>query len=130
MRLAIARRAQSDLFEAGIADKLISASGGVMRYLIGLVQEAALNASGRGAMRIEDRDAERAISEVRKDFEAALHSDDYPYLARRHEDHLLSSDDQLQGLLRLRALLEYENGGTWCEVHPVALPLVERRNKP
>jgi hypothetical protein len=39
---------------------LIEASGGLVRGLVGLTQFAAVNAIGRGAVRIEAPDAERA----------------------------------------------------------------------
>lgn len=124
---AIARRLENDLITPEARHKLILASGGLMRILIGLVQNAAVNALGRGAARIERVDAERAITDLRKDFVAALRSDDYPILAARYRDKQLSSDGTLQELLQIRALLEYENGETWCDVHPVVLPLVAER---
>lgn len=127
MDLALARRMQSPLIDPAASDRLIQASGGLMRNLIGLVQEAASNARGRGAERIELPDAGYAIADLRKDFEAQLRSDDYSYLAARHTDKWLSSDEKLQELLQIRALLEYENGEMWCDVHPVALSLVEKR---
>jgi hypothetical protein len=124
---AIARRMDSTLITRDAREKIILASGGVMRMLIGLVQNAAVNAYARGANPIEALDAERAISDLRKDFVAALKSEDYPILAARGRDKRLSSDEPLQELLQMRALLEYENGEPWCDVHPVVLPLVQER---
>ncbi|MDW8352876.1 MAG: AAA family ATPase, partial [Anaerolineae bacterium] len=124
---AIVRRMDKALIAPSAREKLISASGGVMRILIGLVQNAAVNAYARGAARIEDFDADRAVTGLRKDFIAALRSDDYPILAARYRDKRLSSDETLQALLQMRALLEYENGETWCDVHPVVLRLVAER---
>ncbi len=124
---AIARRMDSTLIAPAAREAIIQASGGVMRMLIGLAQNAAVNAYARGASRIEDRDADRAISDLRKDFVAALTTEDYPILAARYHDKRLSSDESLQTLLQMRALLEYENGETWCDVHPVVLPLVQER---
>lgn len=123
----IARRLNAALITSSAREKLILASGGVMRILIGLVQNAAVNAYARGAARIEDPDADRAISDLRKDFVAALTTEDYPILAARYRDKRLSSNESLQKLLQMRALLEYENGETWCDVHPVVLPLVQER---
>jgi hypothetical protein len=124
---ALARRMDQALIAPEARHRIILASGGLMRTLIGLAQNAAVNAYARGASRIEDRDAERAIADLRKDFVAALRSEDYPTLAARYRDKRLSSDDSLQELLQMRALLEYENGEAWCDVHPVALPLVQER---
>lgn len=124
---AIARRMDQALIAPEARHRIIFASGGLMRTLIGLAQNAAVNAYARGASRIEDRDAERAIADLRKDFVAALRSEDYPTLAARYCDKRLSSDDSLQELLQMRALLEYENGEAWCDVHPAALSLVQER---
>ena len=124
---AINQRMAAPLIAPGARRKIILASGGLMRTLIGLTQSAAVNAYARGASRIEDRDAERAIAELRKDFAAMLRSEDYPILAARYRDKQLSSDAALQQLLQMRALLEYENGEVWCDVHPAALPLVQER---
>ena len=86
-----------------------------------------MNALGRGAEKIERRDAERAINEMKKDFTAALEVKHYPILAARHADKRLSSDDDIQELLYMGALLEYENGDRWCDVHPIVLKLLEER---
>ena len=53
--------------------------------------------------------------------------DDYPVLYERHLDKQLSGDDSVLSLLQTRALLEYANGEPWCDVHPIALPLVLER---
>ena len=106
---------------------LIEASGGLVRSLVGLTQFAAVNALGRGAIRIESPDAERAVSELRNDFIAALKAEDYEVLASRHADKLLSSDLETQELLQGLALLQYSNGEAWCDVHPVVLKLLQER---
>jgi hypothetical protein len=124
---AINRRMAATLITRGARRTIILASGGLMRTLVGLTQSAAVKAYARGASRIEDRDAERAIAELRKDFAAMLRSEDYAILAARYRDKQLSSDAALQQLLQMRALLEYENGEVWCDVHPAALPLVQER---
>ena len=108
---------------------LIEASGGLVRGLIGLTQFAAVNALGRGAMRIETPDAERAVAELRKDFTAALEAKHYDALAARHADKQLSSDPETQELLQGLALLQYSNGEVWCDVHPVVLKLLEERQR-
>jgi hypothetical protein len=108
---------------------LIESSGGLVRGLIGLTQFAAVNALGRGAMRIEAPDADHAVSELRKDFTAALEAKDYAMLASRHADKLLSSDPETQELLQGLALLQYSNGEVWCDVHPVVLKLLQERQR-
>jgi len=123
----IHRRLDPALIAPKARQTIIRASGGIMRLLIGLVQSAATNAHARGAQRIENSDAMAAVADLRKDFIAALKSEDYPILAARYKDKRLSNDDALQPLLQTRALLEYENDDTWCDVHPAILPLLEER---
>ncbi len=110
---------------------LIDASGGLVRGLIGLTQFAAVNALGRGDHRIDTQDAERAVTELRNDFIAALREQDYETLAARFADKRLSSDPEVQELLQSLALLQYENGDSngsaWCDVHPVVKKLLEER---
>lgn len=108
---------------------LIEASGGVVRGLIGLTQFAAVNALGRGARRIEETDAERAITELRNDFIAALKEENYRVLAERLADKELSSDPEVQELLQALALLQYANGEAWCDVHPVVRKLLQERER-
>jgi len=123
----IYRRLGAALIVPKARQTIIRASGGIMRLLIGLVQSAAVNAQARNGQRIENSDAMAAIADLRKDFIAALKSEDYPILAARYRDKQLSNDDALQPLLQMRALLEYENDDTWCDVHPAVLPLLEER---
>lgn len=108
-------------------EAIIEASGGLVRTLIGLTQFAAVNALGRGALRIDDPDAERAIFELRNDFIAALKASDYEVLRARHADKRLSNDPEVQDMLQALALLQYANGEHWCDVHPVVLKLLEER---
>ena len=123
----IHRRLDPALIAPKARQTIIRASGGIMGLLIALVQSAATNAHARGAQRIEQSDAMAALADLRKDFVAALRSEDYPILAARYKDKRLSNDDALQPLLQMRALLEYENDDTWCDVHPAILPLLEER---
>lgn len=126
----LTRRAVPKLFEKDALDLIVSQSGGLTRHLISLARFAVVDAIGRGAKTIDRTVAERAVEEIRKDFIAALETKDYLLLAQRHADKRLSSDADIQNLLYSLALLEYENGETWCDVHPIALPLVEERAKP
>jgi hypothetical protein len=123
----INRRLDPALIAPKARQTIIRASGGIMRLLISLMQSAATNAQARGAQRIETVDAMAAITDLRKDFIAALRSEDYPILAARYRDKQLSNDDALQPLLQMRALLEYENDSIWCDVHPIILPLLAER---
>ena len=98
-----------------------------MRTLVQLIRRSAVAAIAAGHDAILTDDARAAIDEERADFVAGLTSADYPVLRERHQDKRLSGDESVLRLLQTRALLEYANGEPWCDVHPVALPLVMER---
>jgi hypothetical protein len=124
-RTLLARMAEQ-LCSRDAHEKLIRASGGLMRTLIRLTQRAAVNAIAAGNDAISAQDAEAAINEERADFIAGLRREDNPVLRERHHDKQLSGDEAVLYLLQTRALLEY-NGAPWCDVHPIALSLVLER---
>jgi len=82
-------------------------------------------AAGRDVISVTDTVA--AINEEQASFIAGLRHEDYPVLYARHQDKQLSGDESVLYLLQTRALLEYANGDLWCDVHPIALPLVLER---
>jgi Cdc6-like AAA superfamily ATPase len=125
----ITRRADPSLFEKDALDEIIRSSGGLIRSLIALARDAALNAAVRKAEKIGIEDARRAVKRLLGDFIAMLESRHYPILKARYEDKDLNSDDETQELLESLALLEYENDSYWCDVHPIILPEVEKRMK-
>ncbi len=105
-------------------DEIVRASGGLMRTLIQLTRRAAVNAVAAGSKMIATEHVATAIDEERANFVAGLSREDYPVLRERRRDKQLSGDDAVLRLLQTRALLEYGDGDPWCDVHPIALPLV------
>jgi hypothetical protein len=124
---ALAVRMASDLIQDEARTRIIQASGGLMRTLVQLVRRAAVHALAAGGKTISTESAMAAIDEERANFVAGLSRDDYQFLYDRHLDKQLSGDDPVLRLLQTRALLEYANGEPWCDVHPIALPLVLER---
>jgi energy-coupling factor transporter ATP-binding protein EcfA2 len=124
---ALMARMEEPLVDPAARDRIIQSSGGLMRSLVRLTQRSAVNAIAGGKDAITTEAAESAIEEERADFVAGLSRDDYPVLYARHQDKMLSGDADVLRLLETRALLEYANGEPWCDVHPVALELVEER---
>jgi DNA-binding protein Fis len=120
----LSARMVEGLIEEEAQDQIIRASGGLMRTLIQLTRRSAVNAMAAGDEVISVDNAKAAINEERANFVAGLSRDDYPVLYDRHHDKQLSGDDAVLRLLQTRALLEYANGDPWCDVHPIALPLV------
>jgi len=123
---ALLARMAETCMESDIHAQIIRASGGLMRTLVQLVQRAAVAAIAARRDAIAGPDAQKAIGEERADFIAGLRREDYPALYARHRDKQLSGDESVLHLLQTRALLEY-NGDPWCDVHPIALPLVLER---
>lgn len=127
LREALSIRMVDSLIEDEARDRIVRASGGLMRTLIQLTRRSAVNAMAAGQEVISVDNAEAAITEERANFIAGLSPDDYPVLRDRRRDKQLSSDEAVLRLLQTRALLEYADGDPWCDVHPVALPLVLER---
>jgi len=123
----VERRIQPDLIAADALEQMVVASGGLVRSLISLGQFAAVNALGRGAQRIETQDVARAIVELRNDFIASLRKEEYAMLAELRRTKQLAADEEVQDLLQTVALLQYENGEVWCDVHPVVVELLRER---
>jgi hypothetical protein len=121
---AILTRMANQFIKPKALDKIIRASGGLMRTLVRMTQRSAVNAIAAGNDAISIENAEAAIGEERADFIAGLRRDDYPVLRARHQDKQLSGDQIISSLLCPGVLLEYTNGAPWCDVHPVLLPLV------
>ena len=125
---ALSVRLAEGLMQPEAQTEIVHASGGLMRTLIRLTQRAAVNALGSGNGVITVENARYAIQEERGDYIAGLSRADYPLLYQRHLDRELSADEGVLRLLETRALLEYANGNDpWCDVHPIALPLVLER---
>lgn len=127
LKEALSARMADGLIADEARDRIIRASGGLMRTLIQLTRRSAVSAMAAGNEMISIEDAEAAINEERANFIAGLSRDDYPVLYERHQDKRLSGDEPVLRLLQTRALLEYANGDPWCDVHPIALPLVLER---
>jgi hypothetical protein len=123
-------RAETMLFAKDAKECLINASGGLIRTLISLIQSAASKAIIEKSTIITKAHVEHAMNRQKGDFIAMLASKDYPLLFDRHQDKQLTSDDDTQTLLQSLALLEYDNGELWCDVHPIILSEVQKRVQP
>lgn len=127
---ALLARLNHNLIEPDACQLMTQASGGLMRTLIRLTQRAAVNALASGAQIIVEAHAKTAIDTERADYVAGLREADYPILMARHADKRLLADEPVLRLLETRALLEYTNGDPWCDVHPIALPLISKQTTP
>ena len=107
MRTMLHRRAPRELFDDGVADKLIAHSGGHPRDLLRLLQYAFTY----GEHDRFDLDAARsAVRSVATELQRILNADDYELLARI--DSTMApppTDDRTRDLLYNLALLEYND---------------------
>jgi Cdc6-like AAA superfamily ATPase len=123
----INNRAENQLFGAGAKNLLIVSSGGLIRSLIALIQNAARRAMVEKSQQIEKHHVEHAINRMRGDFIAVLDTEHYKLLQEKHDSKDLDNNASTQYLLQSLSLLEYENGSLWCDVHPIILPEVTKR---
>ncbi len=123
-----ARRVDPALFtDPALIDRLCHASGGNIRDLVRLVGQAARIARALEQPRIDERSVNEAIKRLRIEYERTLAPfarSYYPFLAAIHRTKLFGNDqngtvETLRALLDNSAILEYENGDLWYDVHPV-----------
>jgi hypothetical protein len=127
----ITRRMQPGLIASDACKRLVELSGGVLRELVSLARDACSNARAHSAERVELNDAERAGSSLRNTYRRMLTQAQYEELWAIHNDpHKQQTNNPTsQALIHNMGLLEYTNGGSWWDVHPVILPLLEERAK-
>ncbi len=132
-------RVSSALFVEGQMHRLIVASGGNLRDLFALVQEAGGAARRRpqGDKVIGEEDVNSAINKMRRDYRMKIGISPYdqnPISQEEKTKRLLSvyenkegnktPDPALYALLRARALQEF-NGQFWFGVHPLVVDILK-----
>ena len=112
MRRMLELRADSSLFDAGVADRLVRTSGGHPRELLRLLMYARRYAENE---RFDTASADRAVDALASDYRRFLKREDYRVLASidAGEVHAEDANHLLYGL----ALLEYNN--FYQRSHPV-----------
>lgn len=127
LQLVLARM-DEHLIAQDALELVISAYGGIPNRLVYLMRSAALYALTRDerAPNIVADDVSAAIKDLRSEMRAPLTREDIRVLSLRHRDRRLTNDLEEQRLLYQGSLIDYSNGETWCDVHPVLLPLLEQ----
>ena len=113
MRRMLELRADSKLFDAGVADRLVRISGGHPRELLRLLMYARRYAESE---RFDAASADRAISALASDYRRFLKREDYRVLASIDAGIEVDMEDANR-LLHELALLEYNN--FYQRSHPV-----------
>ncbi len=109
----------TDVFAPGVLDLVIKKSGGVMRWLIGMVQDACSFAQIRGQDRVSRAAANQAIDRWATRFGMRLTTARLEELRKIHASKLPSGDADVSELLQSLLIVAYRNRRTWFDVHPL-----------
>lgn len=125
-RLACEQLLEEHVFAEGSLDRLVEASGGLLRDLIHLVNRAIRQSLTRKVALIDDDSARAAIEEIRKEYEITLNTRRVEELRHVHETGEPSgADDVSIDLLLNGYVLPYSNGRIWFAPHPILRGLRE-----
>lgn len=128
LRQAVAHRVAPELFAAPkLIDQLIRLSGGSVRDLMRLLDNAAELAETLEQTLITERAVMEAEKKLRRGFNDALMKNAaayYPFLAGVHKTKKPETGEGqppeiLSDLLKNASILAYDNGEPWYDVHPV-----------
>lgn len=126
-------RADEVLLPDSACERLVLASGGILRDLIALTQLALEEAYVAGHEGVELRDVTRAADTFGRKHIIGLDSNELATLQRvRTKGTFVRVSDSDVGLLVTRRVLEYadEHGATRFAVHPTLVPLLEQLGDP
>ena len=129
-RAILLRRADPGLFARNVLDALVKWSGGHVKTLIQLGQQAVLNAIVEDAGAVRFTHLEEARRTLRDDYMVILKREQISLLRQLHDDPNKDLDDTTPGVLELLfngSLLEYANtNGPWADVAPIVTELLQR----
>jgi hypothetical protein len=130
MEAMLDQRLHPDLITGDAKKMLIHYSGGVVRSLIQLANEACINALVENHNRIEVEDVRESMLDERRQYQRILTGQQYELLNQVHQDHGIDKNKEAYlELLRNLSILEYANGDTWWDVNPIVLDILEARAK-
>lgn len=111
--------AENDVFEAGGLERLIEASGGLVRDLVHMVNRAIRRALQSEESRISMATVEAAISEIRKEYEVTLNTRRVEELRHVRKEGEPSGAEEAHDLLLGGYVLPYKDCQVWFEPHPM-----------
>ncbi|MBC6419095.1 MAG: hypothetical protein GDA44_10065 [Prochloron sp. SP5CPC1] len=109
-----------------VALDLIHASGGNLRHLMDMLQQACLRALGRKHTKMEAEDAISAIKELQFNFERFIPDSHYPVIAQTFQNKQAPSDEIGQETLFNSSVLEYNGNRHWNYPHPTKTSVSRR----
>lgn len=125
LRELVRRRMDLSLIDAAALDLAVDMSGGLPRTLVLLIRSAAASARSQGLESIALPNMEKAITELRNDYQGVLTPEHYVTL-HRYRKQALMNEDAVRDVLHNLSLLEYANDERWCDVHPIVEQLLRR----
>lgn len=129
MREFAHRRMAPELIEPDALDEALRLSGGVFSETARLMRAAIQRA--RRSRRVQREHVQGAVTELRSEYRRMLLEEKWRrILIRVHNTHRLSAanpeESEIIGkLLQILALLEYNGDGSWWDVHPALIKLLE-----
>ena len=126
----INKRIIPELITLDALQELIRLSGGLIRDLLYLAKDASSNTRVRQGEQIELSDINQAANKIRNVYRTMLKPEEYEELRYIYNNPLKQTFDNAiaQKLVHNLSLIEYRNGGTWWNVHPVVVPLLSEHN--
>ena len=100
-------------------DLLIQNSGGLMRDLVQLMQDAVVGAEIAKTSTIDREVAMRTVSAWRRQFQAQLTPKCEEVLRSVRQNHLRTDDEECDTLLEGNFILSYINNDVWFDVHSI-----------
>lgn len=128
IRNIVEKRADLELFEEDVLDRMIQYSGGSLRDLFSFINSAAKRAMRRDSVTISLEDAERALEELKTSLTRRIEKNEYPFLLNIYNGNkeLIEDKAMLLKMLQASVVLEY-NGKRWHNVHPLVVKSFEEQ---
>jgi class 3 adenylate cyclase len=122
----ITRRVAINLFEADALEELVKYSGGLVRSLISLANDACLQAILKSRAKVNLSDVTAAVQRARADYSRFLTFEQKDRLREIHKDKASNNSLEDQALLYSLSVLEYRNDDPepWYDVHAIVQDLL------
>lgn len=131
IREIINKRADLTLFDKDALEFVIVKSGGSLRHLFEMLQNAVLDTRvrNRNATSMDLKGAENAYQKLRNYFERTIASEHIDTLKEVYNspDKKPMQNPKLKEMLNCMAVIEY-NGVRWCSLHPAVEDILKEKN--
>ncbi len=130
VRRIMGERADLGLFAPEALDLAIRKSGGSLRHMFQIVQNAVLDVlmRNRDARQVDVLAVENAYKTLKNYFERTIGAEHLEILktVAASPDKKPTADGKLNEMLDCMAVIEY-NGDRWCDLHPAAMDILEEK---